>query len=97
MPRHKSDKDLELTVRIGIYTGLVVAGEMGGGDTLEELAIVGETPNIAARIEGAALLNAVAISDVTANLVRGLRVQGLMRTWDYVPSTGGHGLASQGQ
>ena len=69
--RLKSDKDLELTVRIGIHTGLVVAGEMGGGDTIEELAIVGETPNIAARIEGAAPPNGVAISDVTANLVQG--------------------------
>ncbi|MCH8801286.1 MAG: AAA family ATPase, partial [Chloroflexi bacterium] len=69
--RLKSDKDLELTVRIGIHTGLVVAGEMGGGDTLEELAIVGETPNIAARIEGAAEPNRVAISDVTANFVQG--------------------------
>ena len=48
--RLKSEKDLELTVRIGIHTGLVVAGEMGGGDTLEELAIVGKTPTIAARI-----------------------------------------------
>ncbi|MCH9018150.1 MAG: AAA family ATPase, partial [Chloroflexi bacterium] len=67
----KSDKDLELTVRIGIHTGLVVAGEMGGGDTLEELAIVGETPNIAARIEGAAEPNGITISDVTANFVQG--------------------------
>ncbi|MCI0866930.1 MAG: adenylate/guanylate cyclase domain-containing protein, partial [Chloroflexi bacterium] len=40
----KADKDLELGVRIGIHTGLVVAGEMGGGDTVEALAIVGETP-----------------------------------------------------
>ena len=69
--RLKSDKDLELTVRIGIHTGLVVAGEMGGGDTLEELAIVGETPNIAARIEGAAEPDGIAISDVTASLVQG--------------------------
>lgn len=69
--RLKSDKDLELTVRIGIHTRLVVAGEMGGGDTLEELAIVGETPNIAARIEGAAEPDGIAISDVTASLVQG--------------------------
>ena len=69
--RLKSEKDLELTVRIGIHTGSVVAGEMGGGDTLEELAIVGETPNIAARIEGAALPNSVVVSDITANLIRG--------------------------
>src|SRR5262245_8246573 len=37
-----------LQVRIGIHTGLVVAGEMGVGDQAEPLAIVGETPNIAA-------------------------------------------------
>ena len=67
----KSERDLELTVRIGIHTGLVVAGEMGGGDTLEKLAIVGETPNIAARVEGAALPNSVVVSDVTANLIEG--------------------------
>ena len=69
--RLKSDKDLELTVRIGVHTGLVVAGEMGGGDTVEELAIVGETPNIAARLEGAAEPDSMAISDITANLVQG--------------------------
>jgi len=75
MGRHntslKADKDLELTVRIGVHTGLVVAGEMGGGDTIESLAIVGETPNIAARLEGAAEPNSVAISDITAKLVQG--------------------------
>ena len=69
--RLKANKDLELTVRIGVHTGLVVAGEMGGGDTIEELAIVGETPNIAARLEGAAESNSVAISDITAKLVQG--------------------------
>ena len=70
--RLRRDNDLELTVRIGVHTGLVVAGEMGGGDTLESLAIVGETPNIAARLEGAAEPNTVVISDVTAKLVQGL-------------------------
>ena len=69
--RLRSERDLELTVRIGIHTGLVVAGEMGGGDTIEELAIVGETPNIAARIEGAALPNSVVVSNITANLIEG--------------------------
>ena len=43
-----------LQVRIGIHTGLVVAGEMGVGDQPEPLAIVGETPNIAARLQGIA-------------------------------------------
>ena len=51
--------------------GLGVAEEMGGGDTIEELAIVGETPNIAARIEGAANPNSVVVSNITANLIQG--------------------------
>ena len=69
--RLKTDKALELAVRIGIHTGLVVAGERGGGDTLETLAIVGETPNIAARLQEAAEPNSVVISDTTTNLVQG--------------------------
>jgi len=42
--------DAPLQVRVGIHTGLVVAGEMGTADQPEPLAIVGETPNIAARL-----------------------------------------------
>ncbi|MCH7712060.1 MAG: AAA family ATPase [Chloroflexi bacterium] len=72
--RLKADKDIELAVRIGVHTGLVVAGEMGGGDTIETLAIVGETPNIAARLQEAASPNSVVVSDVTANLVQGFFV-----------------------
>jgi len=63
---------VELGVRVGIHTGLVVAGEMGGGETLEANAIVGETPNVAARIEGLAGPNKVAISAATQRLVDGL-------------------------
>lgn len=69
--RLEADKNLELAVRIGVHTGLVVAGEMGGGDTVESLAIVGETPNIAARLQEAAESNSVVISNITANLVQG--------------------------
>ena len=72
--RLKADNDIELAVRIGVHTGLVVAGEMGGGDTIESLAIVGETPNIAARLQEVAEPNSVVISDVTANLVQGFFV-----------------------
>src|SRR5262249_46339540 len=54
-----------LQVRIGIHTGLVVAGEMGVGDQSEPLAIVGETPNLAARLQGLAEPNTVVISAAT--------------------------------
>src|SRR5262249_24458207 len=61
-----------LQVRIGIHTGLLVAGEMGVGDQPEPLAIVGETPNIAARLQEQALPNSVVLSPTTYRLVSGL-------------------------
>src|SRR5712692_4926317 len=57
-----------IRVRIGIHTGLVVTGEMGGGETREPMAIVGETPNIAARLQEIAAPNTVAISAATHRL-----------------------------
>ena len=63
---------VQLKVRLGIHTGLVVVGQMGSGSTREENAIVGETPNIAARVENLANENTVAITEVTAALVDGL-------------------------
>jgi class 3 adenylate cyclase/tetratricopeptide (TPR) repeat protein len=61
---------VELAVRLGIHTGPVVVGQMGGGGRHEHLAL-GETPNIAARLETLAPTNTVVISAVTARLVRG--------------------------
>jgi len=68
----KDKHDIQLEVRIGIHTGLVVIGQMGSGTTLEENAIVGETPNIAARIESLAKPNTVTISEDTYELTKGL-------------------------
>src|SRR5262249_43885462 len=61
-----------LQVRVGIHTGLVVAGEMGVGDQPEPLAIVGETPNLAARLQEHAPPNSVVISATTSRLITGL-------------------------
>src|SRR5215467_1753380 len=61
---------VQLAVRLGIHTGPVVVGEMGGGGRHEHLAL-GETPNIAARLEGFAPANTVVVSAVTARLVQG--------------------------
>ncbi len=58
-------------VRIGIHTGPVVVGEMGGGSKREQLAL-GETPNIAARVQGKAEPDCVVISAATHRLVQGL-------------------------
>jgi class 3 adenylate cyclase/predicted ATPase len=60
-----------LQVRIGIHTGLVVVGEVGSGAKRELLAL-GETPNIAARLQGLAAPDAVVISGATYRLVQGL-------------------------
>ncbi|HEX6122022.1 MAG TPA: adenylate/guanylate cyclase domain-containing protein [Ktedonobacterales bacterium] len=61
---------ITLAVRLGIHTGPVVVGAMGGGGQHEHLAL-GETPNIAARLQGLAPANAVVISGATARLVPG--------------------------
>ena len=58
-------------VRIGIHTGPVVVGQMGGGSRHEQLAL-GETPNIAARVQGKAHPDQVVISAATQRLVAGL-------------------------
>jgi class 3 adenylate cyclase/predicted ATPase len=60
-------------VRIGIHTGLVVAGDIGSGSG-EALAIVGETPNLAARLQAMAPPDSVLISADTHALVEGLFV-----------------------
>jgi len=61
---------VELSVRVGIHTGLVVTGEVGEGSTREYLAI-GETPNIAARLQGEADPNTVVVSAATYKLIEG--------------------------
>ena len=61
---------VQLAVRIGIHTGLVVVGEMGGGSRQEQLAL-GETPNVAARLQGLAAPDTVVMSPATFRLVRG--------------------------
>src|SRR3989441_12252330 len=63
-------KGLQLAIRVGIHTGLVVVGAMGGAGRQEQLAL-GETPNIAAKIQGLAAPNTIAISDATYRLVQG--------------------------
>jgi class 3 adenylate cyclase len=67
--RLQADHGVALAVRLGIHTGPVVVGTMGGGGRHEHLAL-GETPNIAARLEGLAAPNTVVISAVTAQLVQ---------------------------
>jgi class 3 adenylate cyclase len=61
---------VSLSVRLGIHTGQVVVGEMGDSLHQEELAL-GETPNIAARLQDIAAPNTVVISAATLKLLGG--------------------------
>ena len=64
------DNGVRLAIRLGIHTGLVVVGAMGGGDRQEQLAL-GDTPNIAARLQGLAAPDTLVISAATYRLVQG--------------------------
>ena len=61
-----------LQTRVGIATGLVVVGDLIGAGASQEQAIVGETPNLAARLQGIAEPNTVVIAESTRKLVGNL-------------------------
>jgi class 3 adenylate cyclase/predicted ATPase/DNA polymerase III delta prime subunit len=65
-------EDEPLQVRIGIATGLVVVGDLVGAGAAQEQAVVGETPNLAARLQALAPPNAVVIAQGTHRLTGGL-------------------------
>jgi class 3 adenylate cyclase len=68
--RLTQERGVALAVRLGIHTGLVVVGDVGGGTRQEQLAL-GETPNIAARLQGIAAPNTLVISAATFHLLGG--------------------------
>ena len=61
-----------LQTRVGIATGVVVVGELIGSGEAQERGIVGETPNLAARLQAVAAPNKVVISDGTRRLLGNL-------------------------
>jgi class 3 adenylate cyclase/tetratricopeptide (TPR) repeat protein len=63
---------VQLQARAGVATGLVVVGELIGSGEAQERGIVGETPNLAARLQGIAEPNTVVIADSTRRLVGNL-------------------------
>ncbi|NIR58508.1 MAG: AAA family ATPase [Gammaproteobacteria bacterium] len=60
---------VELAVRVGIATGPVVVGDIVGEGAAEEAAVLGETPNLAARLQGVAQPNQVVVAGLTQRLV----------------------------
>ena len=61
-----------LQTRVGIATGLVVVGDLIGSGEAQERGIVGETPNLAARLQGIAGPNTVVIAESTRRLLGNL-------------------------
>jgi TOMM system kinase/cyclase fusion protein len=64
------ERGVHLAARLGIHTGLVVVGDVGGGPRQEQLAL-GETLNLAARLQGVAAPNTLVISATTFQLLGG--------------------------
>jgi hypothetical protein len=63
---------VSLQTRVGIATGLVVVGDLVGSGAAQERGIVGETPNLAARLQGIAEPNTVVIAESTRKLLGNL-------------------------
>jgi class 3 adenylate cyclase len=68
--RLMQERGVELAVRLGIHTGRVVVGDVGSGTRQEQLAL-GETPNLAARLQGIAAPDTLVISVATFQLLGG--------------------------
>ncbi len=72
VPKLTTAACVPLQVRVGIATGLVVVGDLIGSGEAQERGIVGETPNMAARLQALADPNAVVIADSTRRLLGNL-------------------------
>ena len=68
----KTPRGDALSVRVGIATGLVVVGDLIGEGSAQEEAVVGEAPNLAARLQSLAESNTVVASSGTQRLIAGL-------------------------
>jgi class 3 adenylate cyclase len=72
VPKLATNAGSPLQIRIGIATGLVVVGDLIGTGAAQEQAVVGETPNLAARLQALAEPNSVVIAASTRRLTGGL-------------------------
>ena len=72
VPKLKTAAGTPLQVRVGIATGLVVVGDLIGSGEAQERGVVGETPNLAARLQGIAEPNMVVIAEGTRRLLGNL-------------------------
>jgi class 3 adenylate cyclase/tetratricopeptide (TPR) repeat protein len=70
LPIDVSGVALQLAVRVGIATGVVISGEVIGKQASREQSIVGQTPNLAARLQSIADTNNILVNETTYRLVR---------------------------
>jgi tetratricopeptide (TPR) repeat protein len=71
-PKLYTAAGVPLQMRVGIATGLVVVGDLLGAGAVQEQGVVGETPNLAARLQAIAEPGAVVIAASTHRLISGL-------------------------
>ena len=81
-----------LNVRIGIATGLVVVGDLIGAGAAQERGVVGETPNLAARLQALARPDTLVVADSTRR-----QIGTLFEIEDLGPPTGGRASAVMSQ
>src|SRR5260370_11249720 len=72
VPKLDSGQATSLQVRVGIATGLVGVGDLLGEGAAQDQGVIGETPNLAARLQALAEPNTVVIADNTRRLLGGL-------------------------
>jgi class 3 adenylate cyclase len=68
-PKLETATSEPLHVRVGIATGIVVVGDLLGSGEAQERGVVGDTPNLAARLQGIAEPDSVVIAEVTRKLL----------------------------
>jgi class 3 adenylate cyclase len=72
VPKLETAAGIPLQVRVGIATGLVVVGDLIGAGAAQERAVVGETPNLAARLQALAEPGTVLVASSTRKLIGSL-------------------------
>jgi len=72
VPKIATDSGTPLQLRIGIATGLVVVGDLIGAGAAQEQGVVGETPNLAARLQSVAAPNSIVIGPTTRGILGNL-------------------------
>src|SRR6185436_15027471 len=72
VPKVHTGGNVPLQVRVGISTGLVIVGDLIGAGAAQEQAVVGETPNLAARLQVLAEPGGAVIASSTRKLTGGL-------------------------